>query len=79
MRGARTLLSASSFSRLRRHFKKRARVPAFPSISWGTKFFDPRGNIEKTARKLQHWQQGEAAIFLTFPLADSLPREHLDD
>jgi hypothetical protein len=54
-------------------------VPAFPSISWGTKFFDPRGNIEKTARKLQHWQQGEAAIFLTFPLADSLPREHLDD
>jgi hypothetical protein len=22
------------------------------------KFFDPRGNIEKTAHKLPHWQQG---------------------
>jgi|LakMenEpi03Aug12_release.lakeMendotaPanAssembly.Ray.scaffolds.fasta_scaffold336040_2 REP element-mobilizing transposase RayT len=43
------------------------------------KFFEPRGDIEKTAHKLPHWQQGEVAIFVTFRLADSLPRELLDD
>ena len=43
------------------------------------KFFDPRGDIEKTAHKLPHWQQGEVAIFVTFRLADSLPRQLLDD
>ena len=43
------------------------------------KFFDPRGDIEKTAHKLPHWQQGEVAIFVTFRLADSLPSELLDD
>lgn len=42
------------------------------------KFFDPQGDIEKTAHKLPHWQQGEVAIFVTFRLADSLPRELLD-
>lgn len=42
------------------------------------KFFDPRGDIGKTAHKLPHWQQGEVAIFVTFRLADSLPRELLD-
>jgi hypothetical protein len=42
------------------------------------KFFDPRGDIEKTSHKLPHWQQGEVAIFVTFRLADSLPRELLD-
>lgn len=43
------------------------------------KFFDPRGDIEKTAHKLPHWQQGEVAIFATFRLADSPPRELLHD
>ncbi len=43
------------------------------------KFIDPRGDIEKTAHKLPHWQQGDVAIFVTFRLADSLPRELLDD
>ena len=43
------------------------------------KFFDPREDIEKTHHKLPHWQQGEVAIFVTFRLADSLPRELLDD
>jgi hypothetical protein len=43
------------------------------------KFFDPRGDIEKTVHKLPHWQQGEVAIFVTFRLADSLPRELLDN
>jgi hypothetical protein len=33
------------------------------------KFFDPRGDIEKTAHKLPHWQQGEVAIFVTSRLA----------
>jgi hypothetical protein len=43
------------------------------------KFFDPRGDIEKTAHKLPHWQQGDVAIFVTFRLADSLPRDLLND
>jgi hypothetical protein len=43
------------------------------------KFFDPRGDIEKTAHKLSHWQQGKVALFVTFPLADSLLDKHLDD
>jgi REP element-mobilizing transposase RayT len=42
------------------------------------KFFDRRGDIEKTAHKLPHWQQGGVAVFVTFRLADSLPRELLD-
>ncbi len=49
-------------------------MSALLSISWGMKFFDPRGDIEKTAHKLPHWQQVEVAIFVTFRLADTLPR-----
>ncbi len=43
------------------------------------KFFNPNEDIEKTHHKLPHWQQGEVAIFVTFRLTDSLPRELLDD
>lgn len=43
------------------------------------KFFDTRGDIEKTAHKQPRWQQGKVAIFVTFRLADSLPRELFDD
>ncbi len=43
-----------------------------------TKFFNPRGNIEKTHHHLPHWQQGEVPVFVTFRLADSLPQELLD-
>ncbi|WP_139373223.1 transposase [Prosthecobacter debontii] len=38
------------------------------------KFFNPRGDIEKTEHKLPHWQQGEVPVFVTFRLADSLPQ-----
>lgn len=42
------------------------------------KFFDPLKDIEKTCHKLPHWQQGEVPVFVTFRLADSLPREVLE-
>ena len=41
------------------------------------KFFNPRGDIEKTEHKLPHWQQDEVPVFVTFRLADSLPQELL--
>lgn len=41
-------------------------------------FFNPRGEIEKTVHKLPHWKQGEVPVFVTFRLADSLPREIVD-
>jgi hypothetical protein len=31
------------------------------------KFFDPRGDIEKTAHKLPHWKQGKMALFAASP------------
>ena len=40
-------------------------------------FFDPRGEIRKTSHNLPHWQQGEAWIFVTWRLADSMPAEKL--
>ena len=43
------------------------------------KFFDPRGETEETLHKLPHWQQEAVAVFVTFRLADSLPRELLDE
>lgn len=42
------------------------------------KFFNSREDIEKTFHKLPHWKQDEVAIFITFRLADSLPREVVD-
>ena len=53
--------------------------PRSPRLAEVLKFFDPRGDIEKTAHKLPHWQQGGVAIFATFHLADSLSRELVDD
>lgn len=41
------------------------------------KFFNPKGDIEKTEHKLPHWQQDEVPVFVTFRLADSLPQEVL--
>ncbi len=41
------------------------------------KFFNPRGDIEKTEHKLPHWQQDDVPVFVTFRLADSLPQEVL--
>ena len=42
------------------------------------KFFNPHAEIERTLHRLPHWQQEGAAYFITFRLADSVPR-HLHD
>lgn len=42
------------------------------------RFFNSRGDIEKTFHKLPHWKQGEVPVFVTFRLADSLPQEFLE-
>ncbi len=42
------------------------------------KFFNPQADTKTTRHKLPHWQQGEVAIFVTFRLADSLPKKLLD-
>ena len=36
-------------------------------------YFDPLHPLDSHQRNLPHWQQGEAPIFLTWTLADSLP------
>ena len=41
-------------------------------------FFNPHGEIEKTSHRLPHWQQGEAWVFVTWRLGDSLPKAKLD-
>ncbi len=40
--------------------------------------FSSVSQIESTRRYLPHWQQAKATYFLTFRLADSLPKEKLD-
>jgi REP element-mobilizing transposase RayT len=37
-------------------------------------YFNPRGDMEVWTNRLPHWQQGEAVCFLTFHLADSVPK-----
>lgn len=41
-------------------------------------FFNPHGEIDKTTHRLPHWQQGEAWVFVTWRLGDSLPKAKLD-
>lgn len=41
-------------------------------------FFNPRAAIDVTRNRLPHWQQGEAWVFATWRLADSLPKAKLD-
>lgn len=43
------------------------------------KFFDPRADIEKHTSVLPHWEQPGASYFVTFRLADSLPKEKLEE
>ena len=43
------------------------------------KFFDPRADIEKYTSVLPHWEQPGASYFVTFRLADSLPKEKLEE
>jgi type I restriction enzyme R subunit len=42
-------------------------------------FFDPHAEIERHRRRLPHWQQGDVFYFVTWRLADALPREKLDE
>ena len=43
------------------------------------KFFNPWREIERTHNRLPHWQQEGASYFVTWRLADSLPKELLDE
>ncbi len=42
------------------------------------KYFNPWREIEHTQNRLPHWQQEGASYFVTWRLADSLPKEMLD-
>ncbi|MGJ8644786.1 MAG: transposase [Luteolibacter sp.] len=42
------------------------------------KFFDPFGATAVTRNNLPHWQQSGATYFVTYRLADSIPKELLD-
>jgi len=42
------------------------------------KFFNPWGEIITTKNRLPHWQQTGACYFITWRLADSIPKEKLD-
>ena len=42
------------------------------------KFFNPWREIERTHNHLPHWQQEGASYFVTWRLADSLPKELLE-
>jgi len=41
-------------------------------------FFNPHAEIDITKNRLPHWQQGEAWVFVTWRLRDSLPKAKLD-
>jgi len=43
------------------------------------KFFNPYEEIRVTEHYLPHWQQPGAAYFLTFRMADSLPKVLLNE
>lgn len=42
------------------------------------KFFDPYAEIRVTENRLPHWQQERATYFVTFRLADSIPKQLLE-
>jgi putative transposase len=42
------------------------------------KFFDPLAETIKTRNNLPHWQQSAATYFVTYRLADSIPKELID-
>jgi putative transposase len=42
------------------------------------KFFNPYAQIEKTLHRLPHWQQAGATYFITYRLADSVPKQLRD-
>jgi len=42
------------------------------------RFFNPYADIQATHHWLPHWQQPGACLFLTFRLADAVPKELID-
>jgi len=42
-------------------------------------FFDPYSDIEIKERNLPHWHQGNTVCFVTFHLADSIPKEKAEE
>ncbi|BCX48218.1 hypothetical protein HAHE_21260 [Haloferula helveola] len=42
-------------------------------------FLDPHKELRKTGRDIPHWEQGEVMQFVTFRLADSLPKSKIED
>ncbi|MCZ7592881.1 MAG: hypothetical protein M5U15_12385 [Kiritimatiellae bacterium] len=54
-----------------RHENDAGETPAPP-------FLNPFDEIEMKEHRLPHWQQGECYVFVTWRLADSLPKEKLD-
>ena len=42
-----------------------------------SEFYNPSDETQKHGEKLPHWQQGEVIQFITFRLADSMPRTKL--
>lgn len=42
-------------------------------------FYDPERPAQTGIHNLPHWQQGEVPVFVTFRLADSLPKSQLDE
>lgn len=49
------------------------------SIEDNLKFFNPRAEIEKHTTVLPHWEQPGASYFVTFRMADSVPKAKLDE
>lgn len=43
------------------------------------KFMNPYAEIEMHANRLPHWQQNDAFLFVTWRLADSIPKEKLSE
>jgi type I restriction enzyme R subunit len=48
-----------------------------PSVGTAA-FFNQHAEVDKTTHHLPHWQQGEAWVFVTWRLGDSLPKAKLD-
>jgi type I restriction enzyme R subunit len=49
-----------------------------PEDDSAPRFLDPYTEIDRRRHRLPHWQQGDISYFVTWRLADSLPREKLD-
>jgi hypothetical protein len=68
MRGDATLDSMKLDIRSKRHSEE---------VSPFSGFFNPYAPIQQHKHRLPHWQQGSVYYFVTWRLADSLPREKL--